>query len=563
MKHTRYTLFVIPLILMAGILFAQPPQKEVDSLNFNEYLRAKQERENQMRINASIQLETQLNTPGLKNLVLTDYQDAEIDQRITMLRDLESFTCIRCKRLDVYKLFNQLKQCSKLRKLDLSGCDFQSLTNNISALQSLEELNLSRNALRTFPDSLISISRLKKLDLSENKYLYDDEVYTKLSGHSALEELSFAFAGLFAVHPSVGRLPALRTIDFSGNGIRYLPSAIRQCGRLEEIYLNRNDDLDIQRISDTLQFLPRLKVLSVRECYLPALPSSLCELKSLEKLDVSGNRLSALPQNIGSLRNLRQLLAGYAVLGTRMNTLTSLPLSFSQLTVLEELDLSGNQLAALPAGFSDLSALRSLNLSYNSFSQIPADVFSLQRLTSVDFASNPLSELDSQIAQLQELRVLRLAAHFFLKPNQKLHVLPEAICSLKNLEVLDLSDHVIDSLPSCWGNLSALRELSLRSNLLSRLPDSFIRLSSLEKLDLKGNEMQQLPAGFSAMSSLRELNFAMNLKADFSLVLPEMEKMKNLQMLDLSFNNLSDEVISALSRKLGAGCAIRAQDYKK
>ena len=54
---------------------------------------------------------------------------------------------------------------TKLKKLDLRGCNIQQLPAELNDLHDLEELNLSRNKnLQTF--SCTGLTKLKKLDLS-------------------------------------------------------------------------------------------------------------------------------------------------------------------------------------------------------------------------------------------------------------------------------------------------------------------------------------------------------------------------------------------------------------
>lgn len=97
---------------------------------------------------------------------------------------------------------------------------------------------------------------------------------------------------------------------------------------------------------------------------LETLPQYLKELKSLEKLTISGANLTKLPEFIGEFKHLRYLnLSG--------NKLTELPQSIGNLESLERLILNNNRLSSLPDSFVNLKALKHLDLSWTDFEELP------------------------------------------------------------------------------------------------------------------------------------------------------------------------------------------------
>ena len=115
-------------------------------------------------------------------------------------------------------------------------------------------------------------------------------------------------------------------------------------------------------------------------------------------------------------------------------------------------------------------------------------------------------------------------------------------------------------MPDCFGNLPKLEKLDLRDNVLSSLPNSFAQLKNLQSLDLKANDLAQLPDGFQGLSSLKELNLSLNSKLNFETERSKFIQMKQLEFLDLSYNNLSKEQITKL-REAMPNCNVINWDY--
>ena len=58
---------------------------------------------------------------------------------------------------------------------------------------------------------------------------------------------------------------------------------------------------------------------------------------------------------------------------------------------------------------------------------------------------------------------------------------------MKDLEILDLSNNNLSSIPSTIGEMKRLRKIILRNNKLSTLPASLANCTNLEELDITGN----------------------------------------------------------------------------
>ncbi|XP_042485189.1 receptor like protein 21-like [Macadamia integrifolia] len=142
-------------------------------------------------------------------------------------------------------------------------------------------------------------------------------------------------------------------------------------------------------------------------------------------------------------------------------------------------------------------------------------------------------------------------------------IMPEALCELRNLKVLSLSGNSLDDggLPRCLArDLPFLREIYLQSNSLnlsSPLLSAICGLRNLRVLDLSNNVLSNgsfPPCMLGTFSSLEELylgNFT--LEQSSSNVLTALQGARNLQYLDLSNNNLSDGSMRALCEARNVG----------
>ena len=163
--------------------------------------------------------------------------------------------------------------------------------------------------------------------------------------------------------------------------------------------------------------LPSLVELSLRNCGLTELPSSIGQCTSLKKLDLGGNDLTDLPSSLARCTRLEILF----VLGSRR--MTSVPKVLAQMTSLTRLGLKSNGLTklhgdALPphlihAIFTDNKIDAIDEEAWRKFSSIRKLMLANNRLTSFTGGSNPSKNLAS-------LELVRLA-------NNDLQALPDDV----------------------------------------------------------------------------------------------------------------------------------------
>ncbi|MEO1388706.1 MAG: COR domain-containing protein [Cyanobacteria bacterium J06634_6] len=276
-------------------------------------------------------------------------------------------------------------------------------------------------------------------------------------------------------------------------------------------------------------------------------------------LDLAGKGLSELPPEIGKLTNLKTLVLGRwdkkkGPFGEAIgNDLSVLPDEIGRLTELRSLFLAYNKFEEMPEVVGELRKLRSLNLRDNQLSTLPEVIGQFSSLQSLDLSSNQLSTLPEVIGQLSNLQSLDLSSN-------QLSTLPEVIGQLSSLQSLDLSSNQLSTLPESFGQLSSLQSINLCNNQLTEFPLSLCGLSNLLSLTLGGNFLRQLPSELDRLVCLKKLSLGSAIligntyyhnalrfsnassKLGNQLVhVPNcLFSLPNLEVLDLSFNQLSD-----------------------
>lgn len=132
------------------------------------------------------------------------------------------------------------------------------------------------------------------------------------------------------------------------------------------------------------------------------------------------------------------------------------------------------------------AALRKLDLSNNHIKKLPATIGDLSCLSELILHNNHLEAFSEALCLSTLQRTLQLLD---LSQN-RLQSLPAQFCQLRELSNLKLDDNELVCLPFHIGRLSKLRFLSAAHNQLAVLPGDFRKLS-LENLDLFGNPFIQ------------------------------------------------------------------------
>ncbi|KDO41568.1 hypothetical protein CISIN_1g043978mg, partial [Citrus sinensis] len=317
---------------------------------------------------------------------------------------------------------------------------------------------------------------------------------------SHLQSLNLAFNNFLGsrISPEFGRLKELTYLNpsFSNFG-GLVPSEISHLSKLTHLGLSCRVLTIEQRTFDLLASnLTKLSLLHLGSTNLSLIkPFSLLNLSStMTDLDLSGTRIQGnFPDQIFLLPNLRVLylcgnihLTGYLPKCNWSSPLRELDLSLS--------DFSGE----IPYSIGNLLFLETVDITYCNFmGSIPTSTGNLSKATEILFASNHLTGQ-----------------------------LPHHVSGLLYLTNLDLFGNSLQGkVPSWLFTLPSLVSVNLAWNKLTGPIDGFQSPNSLEEVHLEKNQIHgTIPSSlFQLCGTIRFDQFS---------------KLKNLQFLDLSNNNL-------------------------
>jgi len=311
------------------------------------------------------------------------------------------------------------------------------------------------------------------------------------------------------------------SLDLVGLSLSAIPDSLAQLASLQKLNLRNNQ---IAAIPDSLTQLANLEVLDLSSNKIPAsaIPGSLAQLANLKVLKLSGNRVNAIPDSLCQLVNLQELDLG-------SNQIAVIPDSLAQLANLQLIDLNFNQIVAIPNALAELANLQKLGLNYNQIAVIPDSLARLANLQSLDLGNNQIGTIPDSVLHLANLQTLDLMGNRIVD-------IPGSISCLVNLEDLNLSSNPISVIPSSIAQLIKLKVLRLYNNRITDIPDSIARLTNLRHLEVAKNQITVIPDWVSELVNL-ELLYLYN---NGITALPEsLGKLRNLRRVILERNKIS------------------------
>ncbi|MBA0572349.1 hypothetical protein Golob_002694 [Gossypium lobatum] len=379
----------------------------------------------------------------------------------------------------------------------------------------------------------------------------------------------FRFTGQIPVE--ISYMTKLVTLDLSKSWLLDLGSLklkkpnlvmlVQNLTRLQNLYLDGiNISADRNKWSQALSSsLPDLQVLSMSGCHLSGpINPSLAKLKSLSIISLDSNNLfGPFPKFFAEFQNLTSLHLG----GNNLSG--SVPKEILQAPKLQTLDLSFNKLLQgsflwfppnaslqsllvgdtnfggwLPESISSLGKLTRIELTNCKFNgPLPKTLEKLTQLVYLDFSSNNFSGPVPSFTTLKALTYLNLAGN-----QLNGSILSTNWSSLLNLVSLDLARNSFSgTVPPTLFQSKSLRIIYLPQNQFtggfSEVKGEFSLL--LEAIDLSQNRLQgPFPMFVFEIQGLCELSLSCN-KFSGLITLSAFHKLKNLSVLDLSYNNLS------------------------
>lgn len=248
--------------------------------------------------------------------------------------------------------------------------------------------------------------------------------------NNRIRSLNLKGLGLTSLHPAIGRLDFLYSLNLDGNPLKDLPGDLDGLGNLMTLSLER---VPLDSLPPVVSRMPALRNLLLGKTGLKDLPESLANLSRLNLLKLDSNGMTRVPSVV------------------------------SRLTELYDLDLAWNRLRTIPPDIGNLASLRNLSIADNVMDSLPAEIGRLGNL-------------------------IRLWAF-----HNRIQKLPTSLSGLSSLEVLHLETNLLDSLPPEVGDLGKLKLLALGDNKLAALPERLTRLRPVDGLSLWNNRLCDVP----------------------------------------------------------------------
>jgi Leucine-rich repeat (LRR) protein len=446
------------------------------------------------------------------------------------------------------------------------------IPNSISTLTHLHTFKLigCGNGQKVNVNSITSLHNqiqtciIEKVQLTPNLNVKSNPIYTL----TKLQHLELKGCEISELNETISNLTSLQTLLLSYNfELNRLPSSMTKLTSLLHLSLDYTNIRSDTLISVVCQ-LPSLQVLELNFSQLETLPSQISQLTSLQHLSLSSSGITSLPTQIGLLTQLHTLNLNYWC-----DFLTNIPTELEHLTILREFRLSGTtnintfplkmknwiklevlelnelNIEMIPSEVWMMTKLRHLSLSHNKLSFIPSELYCLSNLTYLNLSFNQITHISNQINKLTQLQILDLSFN-------QLTQLPDDISSLlhlsklyiynksnqfssqpPNLVGLYLNRNSITSISSpTLSSLIRLERLSLSENQITILPTQIGLLTSLQHFDLSKNQITILPTQIGLLTSLQHLDLSKN---QITILPTQIGLLTSLQALYLSNNKLS------------------------
>jgi Leucine-rich repeat (LRR) protein len=156
---------------------------------------------------------------------------------------------------------------------------------------------------------------------------------------------------------------------------------------------------ELNEFPDEIYHYKRLELLRLSHNNIQLIPTGICSLKYLKRLEISDNKL----KDFNSLTCLSNL----EFLDLMINELQSLPEDMGNLVSLKELYLTSNPLTNL-GGLGKLANIEILVISNCGFDGIPLEILELKTLKKLDLSANKIMEIPDAIAGLTELETIMI-----------------------------------------------------------------------------------------------------------------------------------------------------------
>lgn len=327
----------------------------------------------------------------------------------------------------------------------------------------------------------------------------DDISNIDFSIFTNLQELTLRYDRLSTLPKGLTKLSRLKMLDISANSFTVLPAELSQLCYLEELYLNKENKLDVEKSFSVINQLPSLKrlhmdsmvniklpktlplntsleYLSFRYSNLNKIPSALTSFKNLKVLDLEGNKITSLSRKLKRIESLEELSLG---LSSNLNLKKAFKV-ISQTPHLSLLHFDNTQITQWPADLSQVKNIKSISLKNDHLLTFPSGISSLPNLKVLDVSGNDFKYLPQELFKLNKLEELYLTNDFNLDTKQSVSILNQ----LPQLKILHLENYGIRNLPQDFTILKKLEKVYLNNDFYL-MPQQNKLFKGLNSVDVK------------------------------------------------------------------------------
>jgi Leucine-rich repeat (LRR) protein len=285
----------------------------------------------------------------------------------------------------------------------------KSLEEALAIKDSLKvkELIIEKAMLETVPEVIYRFSNLEMLSLSDNDIEQVDIDLTRLP---KLNHLKLTGNILRNDRLKLTSNKTLKLLNLQSNQITDIPDAVRNCKKLETLWLGRNTMTGLTNRS--FRKLKQVRDINFYKSHIAVLPSGIKKLKGLQVLDLYYNDLSVLPKTVSKLKKLTHLAVAH-------NHITELPAKLGNLSNMNTLFAHHNRLSKLPESMGKMKNLQVLDLGYNWFTNFPQQLTSFGSLQELDLSANNFTEFPTELLSITQLEKLHLRGNPFLTDDRE------------------------------------------------------------------------------------------------------------------------------------------------
>ena len=310
----------------------------------------------------------------------------------------------------------------------------------LTLAQGLKELYLGNNYIVSLGEFSAYPPGLATLDARDNKITEISDSIALLKG---LQRLDLTNNDLSGLPPNLGTIQGLKAIVLDGNPLKTIRRDIISAGTVAIIKHLRSrienpaevraeaeaeQRAEVQSVARAAQYANNITYTGKKASSIPQEIWDAAHGAAITAVDLSKNVLTAVPDQLVDYHlTVTSLNFGF-------NKISSIPVYIGACINLTMLDLRNNSLTTLP-DLSRLSKLQDIVLSMNAFAALPSSLYGLPKLTSILCSDNRVTSID--VAGISQLPLLN---------------------------VLDLSNNNIDSVPPELGRVATLKSLKLEGN---------------------------------------------------------------------------------------------------